>query len=278
MRLSRDEEAGNSPLVLFGDELKYWRLAAGLSQEQLGDLIGYSGAQVGAVENGRRMPRMDLAQNCDKVLNTSAALVRQLERVKKFLRTQAYPAWFRGWANVEREATTLRNWEPLLVPGLLQTEDYARTILGVQPGTTAEWREDQVKTRMARQAALDGEGPPFLWCLIDEGVLYRRIGTAKIMHTQLEHLITMSERPNVTVQVVPYSVGEHPGTAGPFVIAGFDDAPGIVYLDTAVTGQLVETQSMVDQVTLMWEALRSEALPRTASRDLIAKIAEEKWT
>lgn len=278
MRLSGDEDAGNSPLVLFGDELRYWRLAAGLSQEQLGEQIGYSGAQVGAVENGRRMPRMDFAERCDKVLNAGNALVRQLERVKKFLSTQAYPAWFRGWANLEREATTLRNWEPLLVPGLLQTEDYARTILGVQPGTTETWREDQVKARMERQAVLFGERPPFLWCLFDEGVLHRHVGTAKIMHTQLEHLITMSERPQITVQVVPYSVGEHPGVAGSFVIAGFDDAPSIVYLDTAVTGQLVETQSMVDQVTLMWEALRSEAAPRAASRDLIAKIAEERWT
>jgi hypothetical protein len=88
----------------------------------------------------------------------------------------------------------------------------------------------------------------------------------------------MSGLAQVTVQVVPYSVGAHPGMAGHFVIAGFGDAPSIVYLDTAVAGQIVETPGVVDQVTLVWEALRSEALPRTASRDLIAKIAEEKWT
>ena len=278
MRLSRDEEAGNSPLVLFGDELKHWRLAAGLSQEQLGDLIGYSGAQVGAVENGRRMPRMDLAQNCDKVLNTSAALVRQLERVKKFLRTQAYPAWFRGWANVEREATTLRWWEPVLVPGLLQTEDYARAILRVQPGITVDGLEKQVRARMDRQEALKNETPPHLWCLMDESVFYRCVGSSEIMHAQLERLLEMSQQPQITIQVVPFSVGAHPGMTGHFVIAGFDDAPSIVYLDTAVAGQIVETQGMVDQVTLVWEALRSEALPRAASRDLIAKIAEERWT
>jgi transcriptional regulator with XRE-family HTH domain len=278
MRLSGDEEAGNSPLVLFGDELRYWRLAAGLSQEQLGDQIGYSGAQVGAVENGRRMPRMEFAERCDKVLNTGGALVRQLERVKKFLRTQAYPAWFRGWANVEREATTLRWWEPIVVPGLLQTEDYARAVLRIQPGTSEERLEELVRARMERQGVLKSEAPPFLWCLIDEAVLHRCIGGPRIMYDQLVHLVEMSEQPQITVQVVPYSVGAHPGMSGQFVIAGFDDAPSIVYLDTSVAGQIVETQGMVDQVTLVWEALRSEALPRVASRDLIARIAEEKWT
>jgi transcriptional regulator with XRE-family HTH domain len=278
MRLSGNGDAGSSPLVLFGDELRHWRLAAGLSQEQLGEQIGYSGAQVGAVETARRMPGMDLAERCDKALATGGALVRQLTGLKKFLKNQAYPAWFRGWPNVEREASTLRSWEPLVVPGLLQTEAYARAILGIQPGTNEDWLEEQVSARMDRQSVLSGDAPPFLWCLLDEGVMHRHIGGVHLMRDQLEHLIEMSERPQVTVQVVPYSVGAHPGVAGPFVIAGFDDAPSILYLDTAAAGQIVETPGLVDQVTLMWEALRSEALPRAASRDLIAKIAEERWT
>jgi transcriptional regulator with XRE-family HTH domain len=278
MRMSGDGAAGSSPLVLFGDELRHWRLAAGLSQEQLGERIGYSAAQVGAVETARRMPSDDFARRADEALGTAGALVRLLGRLKKFLRNQAYPAWFRGWPNVEREAATLRSWEPMVVPGLLQTEDYARAILGVQPGTSEERLEELVGARLERQAVLAGEEPPFLWCLLDEGVLHRRMGSPKIMNDQLGHLVKMSERPQVTVQVVPHSVGAHPGTAGPFVIAGFGDAPSTVYLDTAVTGQIVETQGMVDQVTLVWEALRSEALPRAASRDLIAKIAEERWT
>jgi transcriptional regulator with XRE-family HTH domain len=278
MRLSGNSDAGSSPLVLFGDELRYWRQAAGLSQEQLGEQIGYSAAQVGAVETARRMPGMDLAERCDKVLNAGGALVRQLKGIKKFLKAQAYPAWFRGWPTVEGEATTLRNWEPLVMPGLLQTEAYARAILAVQPGITEDGLEEQVAARMTRQRVLSQETPPFLWCLLDEGVLHRCVGAATVMRDQLGHLIEVSEWPQVTVQAVPYSVGVHAGTAGPFVIAGFDDAPSIVYLDTAVVGQIVETPGLVDEVTLVWEALRSEALPRAASRDLIAKIAEERWT
>jgi hypothetical protein len=160
----------------------------------------------------------------------------------------------------------------------LQTEAYARAILGIQPGTSEGWLEEQVIARMARQAVLSGDAPPFLWCLFDEGVLHRNIGGVQTMRDQLVHLIEMSDRPQITVQVVPYSVGAHPGVAGPFVIAGFEDAPSMVYMDTAAAGQIVETPGLVDQVTLVWETLRSEALPRAASRDLIAKIAEERWT
>jgi transcriptional regulator with XRE-family HTH domain len=278
MRSSGDAEAGASPLVIFGAELRHWRLAAGLSQEHLGDRIGYSGAQVGAVETARRMPGEDFTQRCDAELGTGGALARLLDQLKGFLRNQAYPAWFRGWPNVEREAATLRWWEPMVVPGLLQTREYAHAILGVQPGITEDRLEELVAARMDRQTVLGGEPPPFLWCLLDEGVLHRCVGSPKVTCDQLGHLIEMSGLAQVTVQVVPYSVGAHPGMLGTFVIAGFGDAPSIVYLDTAAAGQIVETAGVVDQVALAWEALRSEALPRAASRDLIAKIAEERWT
>ena len=166
----------------------------------------------------------------------------------------------------------------MVIPGLLQTEDYARAILSVQPGTTEERLDELVTARMERQTVLSAEHPPFLWCLLDEGVLHRCVGSAEIMHEQLTHLVSVSAQPQVTVQVVPYSVGAHPGMLGHFVIAGLDDTASVVYLDTAAQGQIVETPSVVEQVTLTWEALRSEALPRGASRELITKIAEERWT
>jgi transcriptional regulator with XRE-family HTH domain len=278
MRASGDAEAGTSPLAVFGAELRHWRTAAGLSQEQLGDRIGYSGAQVGAVETARRMPGADFTQRCDAELDTGGALARLLDRLKGLLRNQAYPAWFRGWPNVEREAATLRWWEPMVVPGLLQTREYAQAILGVQPGVTEDRLEELVAARLERQTVLAGEPPPFLWCLLDEGVLHRCVGSPKVTHDQLAHLVEMSGLAQVTVQVVPSSAGAHAGMLGNFVIAGLGEAPSIVYLDTAAAGQIVETPGVVDQVTLVWEALRSEALPRVASRDLIAKIAEEKWT
>ena len=127
----RDPEAGASPLALFGAELRHYRTAAGLSQEQLGDRIGYSAALVGAVETARRMPTEDFTARCDVVeeLGTGGALLRLRAHLRDQLHRQVWPPWFREWPSIEREALSLRTWELAGVPGLLQTADYARAIL-----------------------------------------------------------------------------------------------------------------------------------------------------
>jgi hypothetical protein len=135
-----------------------------------------------------------------------------------------------------------------------------------------------VNARLDRQAILAGDDPPLLWVVLDEGVLHRRVGEAKVMHDQLLHLAEMSRRPNITVEVVPYGAGAHSGLLGAFVIAEFEDAPAIVYLETAAGGQIAEGADTVTQVMLTFDTLRSEGLPRGISRDLITKVAEEIWT
>lgn len=131
---------------------------------------------------------------------------------------------------------------------------------------------------MDRQLILARENPPQLWCLLDEGALRRCIGSAKIMHDQLLHLAAIAHRPKVAVQVVPFEVGAHAGLLGAFVVASFDGAGDIVYLETAASGQVTETPSVIAEITLTYDMLRSEALPRTASRELIMKVAEQEWT
>ena len=135
-----------------------------------------------------------------------------------------------------------------------------------------------MSARLERQATLASGDPPLLWVVLDEGVLHREVGDAKVMNGQLLHLAEMARRPNITVEVVPYSAGAHGGLLGAFVIAEFEDAPAIVYLETAAGGQIAEEPSMVAQVMLSFDTLRSEGLPRGASRDLIMKVAEQKWT
>ena len=124
----RDPEAGASPLALFGAELRHYRTAAGLSQEQLGDQIGYSAALVGAVETARRMPTEDFTARCDLVdeLDTGGALLRLRAHLRDQLHRQVWPPWFREWPSIEREALSLRSWELAGIPGLLQTAGYAR--------------------------------------------------------------------------------------------------------------------------------------------------------
>jgi len=189
-----------------------------------------------------------------------------------------YPQWFRDWIDAERRATSLCWWEPLVVPGLLQTADYARAILGAGPDALEDELEQMVAARIERQAILDRPRPPMLWVVLDETVLYRCVGSPKIMHEQLLHLAELAGRPRIAIQVVPARVGVHAGLLGGFAIASVEGAPDIVYLETSADGQVAEKPSVVAQVTLRLSTLRAVALPRDDSRDLILKVAEERWS
>jgi hypothetical protein len=129
---------------------------------------------------------------------------------------------------------------------------------------------------MERQTILDRPDAPSLWVIVDEGVLRRRVGSAKIMHDQLTHLADVADRPKVTVQVIPAEVGAHVGLAGAFAIVSVDGV-STVYLESPDQGQITETPSVVAMVRANFDTLRAEALPRMASRDLIKRVAEEQW-
>jgi hypothetical protein len=189
-----------------------------------------------------------------------------------------YPSWFTEWLEAERRATSLCWWEPLLVLGLLQTPDYARAILAAGTDTTEDQLEELVSARIGRQAIFDRPAPPKLWAMMDEAVLHRLIGSGKIMHAQLLHLADMFCHPSITVQIVPARAGAHAGLLGGFAIASIDSSPDIVYLETSADGQVLGKSSVVAKVTLRFNTLRAVALPRDDSRDLILKVAEERWT
>ncbi len=172
------------------------------------------------------------------------------------------------------DAAALRSYEPLIVPGLLQTGDYAQAILSLRPGGDGDDLDAQVAARLARQAVLDRAQ---FWCVLDEGVLHHDIGGAKVMQAQLDRLASLAGHPKVTVQVIPGSCG-HAGLLGGFVIADLDSKPPMVYLETAAEGQVTDSPSVAAHVALRFDKLRSEALPWGASRDLIRKVAEERWT
>jgi transcriptional regulator with XRE-family HTH domain len=276
----RDPEAGASPLALFGAELRHYRTAAGLSQEQLGERIGYSAALVGAVETARRMPTEDFTARCDVVdeLGTGGALLRLRAHLRDQLHRQVWPPWFREWPSIEREALSLRSWELPVVPGLLQTEAYARALLrGVLPDANDDEVEQQASARVQRQEILRRQDPPMLWAIMDEGALRRRVGDASIMREQLDHLIEVSRSPKIKVLVVPASAGAHVGLSGAFVIAEFREGPDVVYLDTAAQGQIADHPDIVKACAQVFDTLRAEALPPQASLDLIAEV-RDTWT
>jgi transcriptional regulator with XRE-family HTH domain len=275
MPLTRELDPGASPLAFFGAELRRARAAAGLSQEQLGQRIGYSAALVGKVETGERAPSRDFAKRCDQALPSADGLFARLHALTQRW-DGGYPSWFAEWVEAERRAESVCYWQPLLVPGLAQTADYARALFEAWRQAEGEELEQLVTGRMDRQSIFDRPDPPSLWVIVDEGVLRRCIGSAKIMHDQLAHLGAMADRPKVTVQVVPAEAGAHVGLLGGFAIASVDGA-GIVYIESPDQGQTTQTPSVVATVSATFDTLRAEALPRVTSRDLIKRVAEEQW-
>jgi transcriptional regulator with XRE-family HTH domain len=272
MAASREDD--HPALALFASELKAARAGHGLSREELAGQVSYSASLIGMVESCRRVPSLDFARRCDEALGTSGTFAR----MQAYLRAVSFPAWFRPFVDYEAEAVSLRGFEHSLVPGLLQTCDYARAVLATRPNTSEEETDDLVVARLDRQAILERDDPPLLWAVLDEGVLNRQVGSDKVMHDQLAHLAEMSERPNITVEVIPYGAGAHSGLLGAFVIAEVAEAPSIVYLETTAGGEIVEESSAVARVALTFDTLRADALPRRASRELIMKVAEERWT
>ncbi len=268
-------ERDMTALSLFADEMKPAREQRGWSQADLADQIPYSLSAISMAEALHRVPTRDLARHLDKAFGTPGTFARLEAR----LRDLPFPASFRPFAAYEAEATALYVFEHSLIPGLLQTPAYARAVFATKPNTTEDELENLLAARLARQAVLIRDDPPapLLWALIDEGVLYRPVAPADVMNDQLSHLVEASRRPNITIQVVPYSAGGHSGLLGAFFIADLDGSPSIVYADDIADGRIFEDPGTVSLVTLRYKFLQSEALPKGASRELIARVAEERW-
>jgi hypothetical protein len=243
-----------------------------MSQAQLATaIVGYSPSFVAMVETGRRVPKPDFAERCDRLLSTGGILTRLVEDL---VCKNMPPEWVGKWLAIESKATSLLSYEPLVVPGLLQIEPYAREVIATS-GRQFDV-EEQVEARLERQGILAAQNAPMLVVVMDEGVLRRPVGGPKVMHDQLAHLLDIADRPQVVIQIVPFDAGAYTGLAGPFVIATFDDGEA-VYVDSALSGDVVERPDDIATIKRLWESLRAEALPRKKSIELMAKVVEI-WT
>jgi transcriptional regulator with XRE-family HTH domain len=258
----------------FGEELRVARTAAGLTQSQLAEAIKYSAALVTKIEKGERRPSADFARRCDGVLGTGGLFVR----IQRRLSHETIIAWFREWAGIEQEAEVLRGFEPLFVPGLLQTEAYARTVLSGSGLLAPEDVEQQVAARLERQDLLTGNKSPLFTAVIDESVLRRPVGGPAVMREQLHHLAKMgTSLTRVRIHVVPFSVGAYAGLNGPFVIATPPTGEDVAYVEGQLNGQTFDRAEDLKAAVQKWESLRGEALPHQQSIELISKAAET-WT
>lgn len=274
-------EHGDNPLYAhFASELRRLRTKRGWSQEALGKRIDYSGEQVSHVETGRARPSPEFADALDRDAfpELDGMFASLLEKAEGSHET--YRAWFRGVVDAEQRASVIRTWEPMLIPGLLQTEEYARAVFDAWKPVHGNGNTDaDVNGRLARQAIFEKEVPPSFGSVISENVLYSPIGTPKVMHDQLLHLAGMSERPRVSIQVLPASIGAHVGLLGAFLCLGFaDDTPGIVYMESPDQGMTSKHPATVAKLAITYDILRDDAMSVRASRDLILKVAEERWS
>ncbi|GAB2866097.1 helix-turn-helix transcriptional regulator [Streptomyces deserti] len=259
-----------SPLDYFGSELRRYRESAGMSQQELGECIFCTGSLVGQIETAHKVPTREFAERADAALMTDGCFSRLVGLV---LRSQL-PTWFQPYAEMEARATYIATFQPQVVYGLLQTEQYARAVLGAsQP----ENLDELVAARMERQRVLGKEKPPVVWVVLDEAVLYRPIGGREVMRNQLAHLLSFRNQRRVKIQVLPFSVGEHPGLPGAFNLLRLDDDPDIVYTDDFVQGHMTANPDSVSEGWLHYDQLRAAALSVRDSADLIAHVMEERY-
>lgn len=248
--------------------LRRLRKENGLTRDQAGASVKVSGSLIGAFESGRLIPKPDTARRLDEFYGTGD----EIQKAAKAARDELNP-WLRPWTDHEGRAVMLRWFEPLVIPGLLQTEAYARAMIACNP-RMASRVDEAVERRLARQAvALDREDPVTLAAIIGEPAL--RIGDPKIMRPQLEHLVEMSHRPTVHIRVIPMSAGLHAGMAGPFVLASLPAGHHSAYLDDQLRGRVATDATDIGELGQIWEAVSELALPANQSRDLMLKVSHE---
>jgi Domain of unknown function (DUF5753)/Helix-turn-helix domain len=274
-------------LSWFADELKAHRAAHGWTQADVAAKTTYSESLIAQVETCRKAATPELAKALDRMFVTpgfredepgSPGSPGTFGRLVTRLRNLPFPASFRSFASHEAEAAALYVFEHSFVPGLLQTAEYARAVLVMHPDVTEDVVNERVAGRLARQAILDREDPPppLLCALMDQSVLNREIGGPEVMRAQLVHLVAMSRRPNITVQIIP-NTGAHPGLLGAFTVADLGAGPGIVNLEDIADGRVTEDAPTVSMVAVRFHNLRGDALSKGASRDLIEGVIQERW-
>ncbi len=269
-------DPGASPQHFFGAEFRRAREVAGIKQGEFAATVPCDTATVSRVEMGVLVPSDAFIDATRRAFPELDWLVRFFDASHRW-HNGPIPRWLEAWLAAEGEATELRIWQPLIVPGLLQTPEYARALLlAGQTNTSDEAISAQVTARLARQSIFDKPDPPNVLVVLDQAVLHRLIGSPKIMSDQLAQVADLSARPFVSVQVIPASGGAHAGLAGSFMVASSPGHADVGHVD-AVEDQTIDWSELVRKMSIAFERLRGDALPRNASRDLIQKVAEQ-WT
>ncbi|OLZ71626.1 transcriptional regulator [Streptomyces sp. IMTB 2501] len=268
-----------------GQELRRLRELKGMTAEEVAERLLVSQSKISRLENGRRsISQRDVRDLCGVYEVEDQRIVDSLMEMARDSRQQGWWHTFGDipysvYIGLETDAESLRVYEPQLVTGLLQTHAYAEALVqGALPETSTNEIEKRVQVRMRRQERITAEGNPLrLWVVLDEAALRRVVGSKLVMREQLDHLIEMSQLPHVTVQVLPFEVGAHPGLNGQYAILEFTDAAdsSVVYLEGVTSDLYLEKAQDVQKYAVMYEHLRAQSLNVEQSRQFIAKVAKD---
>ncbi|MEU8122484.1 helix-turn-helix transcriptional regulator [Spirillospora sp. NPDC049024] len=270
-RRPRDPGVPSSPVEYFGTELRAFREAAGLSRPQLAEKLGYTPQWIGQVESGKNGPSEEFAKDCDTYFKTNGTFYRIWEWTRDFGRLQVLPPGFRPYAEVEGDASYVKAFAPLLVPGLLQTPEYARTVLEV--GQRPEKLEELLTVRLRRQELLARAGSPWFLFVISEYAVRRPVGGREVVRGQLERLLSAASEPHITLQVVRDDAPVY--QASGFVLLEFEDRPHMCYMDSGGGyGPLLENPRDVNERAVAFDQVRSAALPAGDSVRFICAVME----
>jgi transcriptional regulator with XRE-family HTH domain len=265
-------------------ELMRRREASGLSREEAARRLEWSTSTIFRIETGRSRPQPG---NVRVLLDLYGVTGSERDGLIQLAREARQPGWWHSFRDVlpnpyevyiglEGGAASIRNFEPVVVPGLLQTADYARaTFKGGPRELERDEIERRVEVRLARQQILTRDDRPRLWAVIDEAVIHRLVGDPAVMRAQLGHLIETAEQGKTTVQVVPFRAGAHAGTTGPFVILDFPEPtdPAVVYVETLAGDIYLEERADVNRYTIAFDRLLAAALHPDDSVRLIQQVA-----
>ncbi|GAA2722255.1 helix-turn-helix transcriptional regulator [Actinocorallia aurantiaca] len=268
-------------------ELRRLREERNLTIEQVATLAGneWNPSTLGRWENGDRRIRpadlrglLDVYEVADGARETLMTLAREArQRGWWQVYGDVLPSEYSSYIGLETEARSMRTYQQQLIPGIVQTEDYARAVIrATRPDDNDAAIDRRVAVRMDRQAVLEGKRPMSLWAVLDEAAVRRMVGGPQVMRAQLDRLAEIAERPGIQLQVLPFSVGAHAAMASSFVILGFESPdPDVVYIDTGTSALFIEATTDVAAYRLTFDHLRASALAPGESQRLFRAAAQE---
>ncbi|MFI0189992.1 helix-turn-helix domain-containing protein [Streptomyces sp. NPDC017082] len=258
--------------VLFGRLLKRLRMQTGMDRAQLGSRTGYSAASIASFEQGRRIPNAKFIMQADEVLDARGVLADFTEGME----AAQYPAFFQDAAALEKKAVTLYFFAVQGVPGLLQTEDYARAVFTMwRPLLDEATIEQRVAARLARQEVFERKPAPTMSFVMEESVVRKRLGGTAVWRGQLEQMLLVGERRNVQIQIMPDDREEHAALAGPFSLIETEKGRRIAYMEAHKHSRLFTDRQAVRELEEQYSLLRAQALTPRDSLALVEKLLGE---